>query len=722
MLKVLKYMIKLRNLPVVLLILGGGVFVAFRTLGIGGNPPSKDETILHNVGEYLEELHYSPKPIDDSFSLEVFGKYLGEVDADKNIFFQSDIDELKSKYGKEIDDEILGKPIVFVPAVNAIYKKRLLETEQIYKAILAKPFDFNQDEDYNQNFEQLPWPKTEADRKEAWRKQLKYLTLERYADMLDNQESNKNTPGYVVRTDAQIEKDARDKTLKVMDRLYERLNVKMTDDDRFNMFVETIVQTMDPHTDYFPPVEKRYFDEQMSGHFFGIGASLKEEDGNIKITTLVTGSPAWKSGKVGINDIILKVAEGNAEPLDLTGYSVEDAIKVIRGAKGTEVRLTLKKPDGTVHVVSLIREEIVQDELTFARSAIVNSAKGKIGYIYLPEFYADFDNPNGPRCALDVAKEIMKLKAEKVEGIVLDLRNNGGGSLSDVVQMAGLFVEQGPIVQVRSRDEKPQVYPDHDKSVLWDGPFAVMVNELSASASEIFAAAIQDYHRGVIIGSSSTYGKGTVQRPIGLDKSMGLDPTNSSLGTIKLTLQKFYRINGGSTQLRGVSSDIVLPDIYPDIYEYARIREKDNPDALPWDEIQKADYTPWKYAYDINYIKGLSDQRLRHDTALSQIQSDAEWLSKTEDKVFSLNIRKYQDEQKEIKAKVKQIEDLSKLPAAEQLNVFSLPDDAHKYDDDKDKADRFQAWLKEKRSDLWLGETVNVLDDMIAQKSVVYNK
>jgi carboxyl-terminal processing protease len=722
MLKVLKYMIKLRNLPVVLLILGGGFFVAFRTLGFGGNPPSRDETILHNVGEYLMELHYSPKPIDDSFSLEVFGKYLTEVDGDKNIFFQADIDELKDKYGKEIDDEILGKPIAFVPAVNLVYKKRLIETEQTYKSILAKPFDFNQNEDYNQNFDKLPWPRTEADRKEAWRKQLKYLTLERYSDMLDNQESNRNTPGYIVRTDAQIEKDAREKTLKVMDRLYGRLTEKMTDDDRFNMFVETIVQTMDPHTDYFPPVEKRYFDEQMSGRFFGIGASLKEEDGNIKITTLVTGSPAWKSGKVGINDIILKVAEGSAEPVDLTGYSVEDAIKLIRGSKGTEVRLTLKKPDGTTHVVSLIREEIVQDELTFARSAIVNSPKGKIGYIYLPEFYADFDNPKGARCSIDVAKEVMKLKAEKVDGIVLDLRNNGGGSLSDVVQMAGLFVEQGPIVQVRSRDEKPQVYPDRDKSVLWDGPFAVMVNELSASASEIFAAAIQDYHRGVIIGSSSTYGKGTVQRPIGLDKAMGLDPTNSELGTIKLTLQKFYRINGGSTQLRGVSSDIVLPDIYPDIYEFAKIRERDNPDALPWDEIQKADYTPWKYAYDVNYIKGLSDQRLRNDTALNEIQSDAEWLSKTEDKVFSLNIRKYQEEEKEIKAKVKQIEDLSKLPASTQLNVLSLPEDAHKYDEDKNKADRFQAWLKEKRSDLWLGETVNVLDDMIAQKSVVYSK
>jgi carboxyl-terminal processing protease len=722
MLKVLKYMIKLRNLPLVLLILGGGIFVAFRTLGIGGNPPSRDETILHNVGQYLEELHYSPKPIDDNFSLEVFGKYLGEVDADKNIFFQSDIDELKGKYGKEIDDEILGKPIAFVPAVNVIYDKRLLETEQIYKGILAKPFDFTRDEDYNQNFDKLPWPSNDAARKEAWRKQLKYLTLERYADLLENRESNKNTVGFVVRTDAQIEADAREKTLKVMERLYERLKVKMTDDDRFNMFVETIVQTMDPHTDYFPPVEKRYFDEQMSGRFFGIGATLKEDDGNIKITTLVTGSPAWKSGKVGVNDIIQKVGEGGTEPVDLTGYSVEDAIKLIRGAKGTEVRLTLRKSDGTSHVVSLIREEIVQDELVFARSAIVNSPKGKIGYIYLPEFYADFDNPKGNRCSIDVAKEIVKLKAEKVDGIVLDLRNNGGGSLSDVVQMAGLFVEQGPIVQVRSRDEKPQVYPDHDKAVLWEGPFAVMVNELSASASEIFAAAIQDYHRGVIIGSSSTYGKGTVQRPIGLDKSMGLEPTNSDLGTIKLTLQKFYRISGGSTQLRGVSSDIVLPDIYPDIYEYAKIRERDNPDALPWDEIQKADYTPWKYAYDINYIKGLSDQRLRHDSALNEIQSDAEWLSKTEDKVFSLNIRKYQEEQKEIKAKVKQIEDLSKLPAAGQLNVFSLPEDAHKYDEDKSKADRFQTWLKEKRSDLWLGETVNVLDDMIAQKSVVYNK
>jgi carboxyl-terminal processing protease len=715
-------MINKRNLPIVLLILGGGVFVAFRTLGIGGKPPSKYETILHNVGEYLEELHYSPKAIDDKFSMEVFNKYLGEVDAEKNVFFQPDIDELQGRYGNRIDDEILGKPIEFVPAVTEIYKRRLIETEALYKEILAKPFDFSKEEDYNQNYDQLKWPHTEAERREAWRKQLKYLVLERYSDLLDGQETRKHDSGFVMRSNVDLENDARGKTLKIMDRIYERLKMKMTDDDRFNMFVESIVQSMDPHTDYFPPVEKRYFDEQMSGRFFGIGASLKEDDGNIKITTLVTGSPAWKSGKVAIGDIILKVAQDTGEAVDLSGFGVEDAIKLIRGKKGAAVRLTLRKTDGTTQVVPLIRDEIVQDELTFARSAIVNSPKGKIGYIYLPEFYADFDNDKGNRCSIDVAKEIMKLKAEKVDGIVLDLRNNGGGSLYDVVQMAGLFVEQGPIVQVRSRDEKPQIYPDHAKTVLYDGPFAVIVNELSASASEIFAAAIQDYKRGVIIGSSSTYGKGTVQRPIGLDKTLGLANPNSDLGTIKLTLQKFYRISGGSTQLRGVSSDIVLPDIYPDIYEYAKIREKDNPDALPWDEIKKADYTPWKYAYDINVIKSLSSRRLKSDSALNQIRTDAQWLSKTEDKVFSLNLQKYRDEQKQIKATVKQIETLSKLPVASQLSVSALPEDAHKYDDDKLKAERFQSWLKERRSDVWLGETVNVLDDMIASKNLVYNK
>ena len=723
MLKVFKYMINKRNLPLVLLILAGGVFVAGRTLGRGGNPPTKYERILHNVGEYLEQIHYSPKPIDDKFSAEVFDKYIKEVDAEKDVFLQADIDDLKSRFGTKIDDEILGtSTIQFVPAVSEVYKKRLTESQAIYRDILSKPFDFTVNEDFNQNYDDVKFPATDADRREAWRKRLKFLTLERYSDLLDQQEANKGQKDFVARSNADIEKDARDRSLKVMDRMYERLKVKETDDDRFNNFVQTIVQCMDPHTDYFPPVEQRYFNEQMSGHFFGIGASLIYEDGNIKIGSLVAGSPAWKSGQVNKGDVIMKVAQGSQEPVDMAGYFTEDAIKIIRGTKGTEVRLWLKKSDGTTKVVSLIRDEIVQDELTFARSAIVNSPKGKIGYIYLPEFYADFDNPKGARCSIDVAREILKLKEQKVDGIVLDLRDNGGGSLVDVVQMAGYFVEQGPIVQVRDRDGKPSILPDHDKSVLYDGPFAVMVNELSASASEIFAAAIQDYHRGVIIGSTSTYGKGTVQRPLDLDKTVSFMGGASELGTLKLTLQKFYRISGGSTQLKGVASDIVLPDIYPDIYEYSKIREKDNPDALPWDEIAKADYTPWKYAYDLKTLEGLSADRMKNNNSFSLIRQDEEWLSSIQDKVYPLSLAKYRDEQKQLKSTVKQIETLSKLPAGSELSVGALPQDLHKYDDDKNKADRFQQWLKDKKSDVWLGETINVLDDMISEKNLVYNR
>jgi carboxyl-terminal processing protease len=664
----------------------------------------------------LEEIHYSPKPIDDKFSKEIFFKYLAEVDVQKNVLLQSDIDAL-GKYQTRIDDEILGKTeIQFVPAVTEIYKKRLQETEAIYKDILSRPFDFTKDENINQDYEKIGFPKNEEERKDAWRKRLKYLTLERYSDLLDGQETNKNKPGFVARSREDLEKDARARALKVIDRFYERLKLKVNDDDRFNMFVQTIVQSMDPHTDYFPPVEKRYFDEQMSGRFFGIGASLRDEEGNIKITTLITGSPAWKSGQIKVGDIITKVGQGAQEPVDLTGYLVEDAVKLIRGTKGTEVKLTLKKTDGSTKVVTLVRDEIVQDETTFARSAIINGDKGKIGYIYLPEFYADFDNPKGNRCSVDVAREVTKLKEQKVDGIIIDLRDNGGGSLFDVVQMAGLFIDQGPVVQVKDRDGKPQILPDHDKSVLYDGPLAVMVNELSASASEIFAAAIQDYKRGVIIGSTSTYGKGTVQRNIGLDKSLGFSDANSSLGTLKLTLQKFYRISGGSTQLRGVASDIVLPDIY----EYSKIREKDNPDALPWDEIQKAEYNTWKYAYDVNLIKGMSDVRVKNNSAFSLIRSDAEWLNKENDKVFPLNLDKYREEQKQIKATIKQIETLTKLPA--DMNVLSLPQDAGKYDGDKDKAERFQQWLKSLKTNIYLGEAVNVVGDMVAQKNMVYNK
>lgn len=713
----LKYLLSMKRLPLLILMLVAASFLAFNTMGTGrhnSNPPTKYENILRLVGKMLTEAHYSPQAINDAFSKKVFKKYMNDLDGEKNILLQSDIDALK-KYETKIDDEMKGAPVEFFLAAGKRFNTRMEEAALLYKEILSAPFDFSVDEQVELDGSKLNPATGEAARKERWRKKLKYLTLDRYVDLLDTREKNKGKEGFVIKSDVQLEEEAREKVKRLMDRTFDRYRHKFNDDDKFHLFVNAITNTMDPHTEFFPPVDKRYFDEEMSGRFFGIGASLQYDDGNIKVSSVLTGSPAWKSGEIQAGDLILKVAQGNEEPVELTGYVVTDAVKIIRGKKGTEVKLTLKKQDGTIKVVSLIRDEIVQDE-TFARSAIVNNNGSKIGYIYLPEFYADFDRPNGNRSFVDVAKEVTKLKEEKVDGIIIDLRNNGGGSLYDVVQMAGLFIEEGPIVQVKDRDNKPSVLKDKDRNVLYTGPLAVMVNEFSASASEIFAAAIQDYNRGVVIGSTSTYGKGTVQRNIGLDTETGFSMTNSDLGTIKLTLQKFYRINGGSTQLKGVTPDIVLPDNL----EHLKIREKDDEDALPWDEIAKANYSPWSAGYDLKRIQQLSAERLENDNTFQLIKENTEWLSKQNNKFYSLNIDKYRESQKAIRTTVKQLETLLKLK--NELDVAPLPKEVNRWAEDKSKQERFEQWIKDRQKDIYLDQAVKVMNDIISQQNLVKAK
>ncbi len=713
----IKYLLNMKRLPIVIMMVVAGSFLAFKTMGTGfknpAPPPTKYEEILKLVGEMLTQAHYSPQNIDDAFSKKIFKKYLAELDPEKNMYLQSDLDAMK-KYETRIDDEIKGAPVEFFLSAGKLFNTRMEEAARMYNDILSKPFDFTTDETVVLEADKLNYPASDAERKDRWRKKLKYMTLERYTDLLDTREKNKGKDGFVVKTDEELEKDARDKVKGIMDRTFERFRFKFSDDDKFNIFVNTITTTMDPHSEFFPPVDKRYFDEEMSGTFYGIGASLQYDDGNIKVSSVLTGSPASKSGEIQPGDIIMKVGQGKEEPVDLTGFVVTDAVKVIRGKQGTEVSLTLKKSDGSIKVVTLIRDKIVQDE-TYARSAIVKNGGSKIGYIFLPEFYADFDHPNGARSYVDVAKEVTKLKDEKVDGIVIDLRNNGGGSLYDVVQMAGLFIDEGPIVQVKDRDNKASVLKDKDRSVLYSGPLAVMVNEFSASASEIFAAAIQDYNRGVIIGSTSTYGKGTVQRNIGLDPETGFSVSNSELGTVKLTLQKFYRINGGSTQLKGVSSDIVLPDNL----EYLKVREKDDEDALPWDEINKASYTNWTAGYDLKVIQQLSNQRLENDNTFKLIRESSEWLSKQNEE-YSLQIDKYQANQKKVRTTIKQMESLLKLNG--ELDVAALPNETNRWANDKSKQDRFTQWLKGLQKDIYLDQTVKVMNDMINQQNLVKAK
>ena len=715
MLKAIKYLLNMKRLPIVLMMAAVGTFLAFRTMGTGTkNPPSKYEQILKLVGEMLAQGHYSPQDINDAFSKKIFKKFTEDLDPEKNIYLQSDIDVIK-KYETKIDDEIKGSPVEFFLSAGKSFNTRMEEAAVMSKDILAKPFDFTADEMVILDGDKLDYAKTDADRKDRWRKKLKYMALERYVDLVETREKNKGKEGFVVKTDEELEQEARDKVKRITERTFERFRFKFTDDDKFNVFVNAITTTMDPHTEFFPPVDKRYFDEEMSGRFYGIGASLQYDDGNIKVSSVLTGSPAWKSGEIQTGDVIVKVAQGKEDPVDLTGFVVTDAVKLIRGKKGTEVKLTLKKQDGTIKTITLVRDEIVQDE-TFARSAIVKNGSSKIGYIFLPEFYADFDRPNGNRSFVDVAKEVTKLKDEKVDGIVIDLRNNGGGSLYDVVQMAGLFIDEGPIVQVKDRENKASVLKDKDKSVLYTGPLAVMVNEFSASASEIFAAAIQDYNRGVIIGSTSTYGKGTVQRNIGLDQESGFSMSASDLGTVKLTLQKFYRINGGSTQLKGVYSDIVLPDNL----EYLKVREKDDEDALPWDEINKAAYSNWQSGYDLKTIQQLSSQRLESDNTFKLIKETTEWLSKQNDKEYSLQIDKYKKEQKMIRASMKQLETLMKLQ--QELDVTALPSETNRWAEDKNKQERFNLWLKGLQKDIYLDQAVKVMNDMINQQNLVKGK
>ncbi len=715
--KIADFIMSKKFIPVILLFTAASLFIAFRSQGSGNNENPKDRysKILRNVGILLQEAHYNPKSIDDAFSKQVFAKFTEEIDDEKNIFLQADIDNFKS-YENLIDDEILGKDIESFFKMNEVYLKRLSEVAKLPEQILAKPFDFSKEETFLFDPKKKSFPKNENERFNEWRKRIKYMTLSKYTDLRDERIKNKGKKDFVVKPDTTLEREARDYIRKQMSRFFTTKITRENTDENFSTFVNAIVGIMDPHSTYFPPIDLRSFNESMSGHFYGIGAQLKEDDGKIKITSLVSGGPAWKSGELTENDEIIKVAQGNAEPVDVTGYSVSDAVKLIRGSeKGTIVSLTIRKTDGNIKVVKLVRDDIKLED-TFVKSAIIKG-QYKIGYIYLPEFYADFERADGARCAVDVAREIEKLKAENIDGIVMDLRGNGGGSLYDVVQMAGLFITDGPICQVKSRDDRPNILPDRDKSVQYEGPLAVMVDETSASASEIFAAAIQDYKRGVIIGSTSTYGKGTVQRnipltPISQNKLLESLNNSEDLGTVKLTLQKFYRINGGATQLRGVTPDIILPDRL----EYLKFREKDNPLALKWDEINKAKYSTWTSNVSFNDVITAYNKELNQNTTFNKIKMNVQWLEKMNNRTYSLNINKFLEEQKQLKNVGKELDSLYKLKSPMIVNNISV--DLAVIQKEKDKMDKNDAWLKRVKEDVFIEESVKVLNKMITQNNL----
>ena len=712
---IIKFMKSTKGLILLALIAFAGIFVAFKKSSpFTDKTSTQQQQLLSSVTQLLEKQHYSPKKIDDNFSKVLFNKFLNDLDYDKTLFTQADIKALK-KFETKLDDEMHGSNLEFLPTLNPIYDKRVSQVITLYKDILSKPFKFDVDEKIVVDTDKEPFAKDEKERNDRFRKKLKLLALERFVDLQEAREKA-TVDSIKSRTDAELEKEAREKVLKAMDRFYNRIKAKFNDEERFNTYINAIANTMDPHTDYFPPVEKRAFDESMSNRFYGIGAQLGEQDGTVKIVNIMAGGPAWKQGELMANDVILKVAQGAGEPVDIAGYEVTDAVKLIRGTLGSEVRLTVKKEDGTIKTISIIREKINQDE-SAVRSAIVNEGGNKIGYIYLPDFYANFEDAEGARCSDDVAAELEKLKKENVKGIVMDLRFNGGGSLQEVVNMVGLFIPQGPVVQVKDKEGRSLPLYDKNPTVQYNGPLVVMVNEGSASASEIFAAAIQDYKRGLVVGSTSTFGKGTVQRNLMLGNQLDYFNTDKQNGAVKLTLQKFYRINGGSTQLKGVVPDVVVPDQY----EYLKIREKHMPHALPWDEIAKANYSTQNTTQVTPELIAKAQDLINKVDAFNTVKQNSALLAQKTDAPKSLKLDVYKAEQKLVKTTVTATNNVLKLK--DELDIKVMKEDEEKFfsNPDKPKGERYQAWLKQIKADLYIKETAKILNEIIISNSIVKN-
>jgi carboxyl-terminal processing protease len=659
--------------------------------------PDKDKLLMQLITYLLEEGHFEPKDINDTFSEGVYTSFLNQVDPFKNYFYQSDIDEFE-QFKTEIDDQILDHDVHFF---NVVYERLLIRIEnsrEVYKQVLGTPFDYDLEETFNTEYESKPYATSKSEMKDNWRKQLKFSTLSNYHDLVTDDEETK-------KSNTELEVEARASTLKSLNESASYMD-DLRRDDWLSMYINAIAEEFDPHTFYFAPQDKDRFDAQMSGKYEGIGARLQKKMDIITITEVISGGSAWRQNKLEVGDAILEVRqEEEIEAVNVVGMRLDDAVKLIKGPKGTNVILTLKKVDGTIEDLSIPRDEIELEE-TYAKSTIVEKEGTTFGVINLPKFYIDFEDYNSRNAATDVKKEIERLKAEGMQGLVLDLRNNGGGSLKTVVDMGGLFIKEGPIVQVRSTSEEKEVLKDTDRSIEWEGPLVILVNELSASASEILAAAMQDYKRAIVIGSKQTYGKGTVQNIIDLNRMIRSN-TNGDMGAFKFTTQKYYRINGGSTQLEGVKSDVVVPDRY----SYIEIGEKDQDNPLEWDEIAPANYNVWERTFDYETTIKKSKNRMNSSAEIKLIEDNARWIKTIRDKsVYTLNFSKYSQDLELSESEAKRFDALSEYQT--NLTFESLPYERPLMDQDSVLKINRKRWHENLSKDIYMEEAINVLSDL----------
>ena len=679
-------------------------------------PANKEAVLLKNMLDVMNELHYSPQynpaKTDDEFSKKVFKLFLDRADAGRRFLTQADITKMK-EFELQLDDQIKIQDFTFFNLANQSIEAGMVKAEESYKKALAQTWDFTKVETIELDGDKKPYAKDDNDLQDIWRRMVKYEVLTRMNGKIEERDT-KGKADYKDKTDGDLQKLAVTEVTKTYNDYFKRIK-KLKRMDRLSTYLNAMCSVFDPHTEYFEPVEKQSFDISMSGRLIGIGARLQTdlESDFTKVSDIMIGGPAYKQGELKEGDLITKVAQGDKDGVDVAGMDINEVVSMIRGQLNTEVRLTVKsKADGKIKTVNIIREEVIIDE-GYAKSLVIQANKDseKIGYIKLPKFYADFEKEDGHQCAEDVEVELEKLKKENVKGIILDLRNNGGGSLRDVVKMSGYFIEQGPIVQVKNRSDRPEVLNDTDPSVQYNGPLVVMVNEFSASASEILAAALQDYGRAIIVGSN-TYGKGTVQRFFDLDRTVQGNSEIKPLGSIKISIQKFFRINGGSTQLKGVAPDIALPDNYTEV----TVGEKDNEFPMPWTQIQPVKYNQAvvELTKKLPKIAENSKARTQKSETFKLIAENAKRIKTQKDHTeYSLNLKDYRAQEAKQKEVSKKFEGAFK--PIDGFLADNITTDITALTDSKDssKIIRNNEWLKDVKKDVHLYETLMIMKDMI---------
>jgi len=672
---------------------------------------NKDKLLIDLITYVLEKGHYSPKQLDDAFSIEIYERFIDGLDPLKRYFLEEDLKRFEA-YRLAIDDQLKNKELEFFDLVHQTLVRRIEEAKTTYKEVLADPIKFKSKE-IEVDYDALVYVNTKKELEERWLDQLSLSLLPAYESKLEKfaREQSIEKEELDKKFLKEAEEEAREELIKTLDEYYTFID-ELDRDDYFASFLGAVAETFDPHTSYMAPSDKDRFDISMSGKFEGIGARLQKKPEGTTIVEVISGGPVWRGKLLEVGDQILKVRQEDGEAVDISGMRLDDAIQLIKGPKGSNVFLTVKRVTGVVEEVAVVRD-VVELEESYAKSTTIVDDNQKFGLINLPKFYVDFEDYSNRNAATDIKLEIERLKEENVEGIILDLRDNGGGSLQTVVDMAGYFIEEGPVVQVKASGNRKEVQEDNDASVVYDGPLVILVNELSASASEILAAAMQDYKRAIILGSSSTYGKGTVQNVIPLSNIIRSNDLGD-LGALKLTTQKFYRITGESTQLKGVSSDIVMPDRYA----YVDVGERDQDNPLAWDRIQAANFTTWDKQIDFDRVISNSNERLKANEYVSLLEEEAQWIKQQrDDHTATLGLEEYRKEKEELRERTERFKKLNDYDS--KLSFSSLKYEEALFTKDSVLREKRNRWHKELARDLYVEEAVNVLKDL---KQFTYNR